>query len=399
LDITDGALGEIQGIVRNLQKHGIHAMNRGVTTADQVAADQAEVDVALQSIDRIIQSTNYAGRKLLDNLVGGTSGMSGHVVMNGKNLDAELLDTASTAKMFDRKNGTGNLELLDSSGKFEPKINMDPQVDENGLLLQDKTFTITGRDGDPETTETLSFAAGTHIDDMVAKLRQYTITPSVADTLDPDYVPPSVRKGESINNVGLDVNALAHLQGMNDQDAADFLTGYMTNFTQTLAFDRIDISQLDPEKLNQGEKMLLALSENLINMGMGGLGTTQVSLGVDENGNERFKTVSLRDMYSGGAASLAVDPDAFLAVLKSTNSEILSMRADIAATRKYAIEANENLLLSELESTTRCESYIRDTDMASTIVDFTRSKLVSQVGMQMLSAANQGQRSILNLLA
>lgn len=398
LDVADGALGEVQGILRGMNQLALKSLNSGVTTADQTAANQAEMDIALQSIDRILKTTSFAGRKLLDNLNLGSGytppAGNGKLVVDGKNTDSPT--DAGTLKPSDLpRTGADGLPHLSLTTR---PANAEPAVDENGLLLKDKTFTLVGRDGNPETAETVRFAAGTSLDDMVAKLREYTIAPEQLDSLDPDYVPPSVRSGDDIDSVVLSLNDLAHIQKQSDADAADFLAGHMKNFVPEGLLLTQEGQEFDRSKLSEGQLKVLELSENLMNMTSDGLGNVQVSLGFDKDGNEIFASVSLADLWSGGQASLEKDPAAALQVIKQAVKDISASRAQIGATRKYALETNENLLMSELESYTRCESFLRDTDMASATVEFTRSKLVSQVGTQLLKAANESSQSILSLL-
>ena len=50
------------------------------------------------------------------------------------------------------------------------------------------------------------------------------------------------------------------------------------------------------------------------------------------------------------------------------------------------------------ENTTAAESLIRDTDMASEMVKFSKSNILSHAGQSMLAQANQSNQGILSLL-
>ena len=50
------------------------------------------------------------------------------------------------------------------------------------------------------------------------------------------------------------------------------------------------------------------------------------------------------------------------------------------------------------ENLTAAESRIRDVDMAEEVVRLTKSQILSQAGMAMLSQANQQPQQVLNLL-
>ena len=64
LGIAEGALGEITNLLDTMRALAVHAANTGVVTPSQVAADQAEVDRALASINRINSATRFAGTKV-----------------------------------------------------------------------------------------------------------------------------------------------------------------------------------------------------------------------------------------------------------------------------------------------------------------------------------------------
>ena len=51
-----------------------------------------------------------------------------------------------------------------------------------------------------------------------------------------------------------------------------------------------------------------------------------------------------------------------------------------------------------VENTTAAESRIRDTDMASSMVDFSKNNILQQAGQSMLAQANTDSQSVLSLL-
>ncbi|MFW5856913.1 MAG: flagellin, partial [Planctomycetota bacterium] len=50
LGIAEGALNEMNAILKTMRQLALHAANNGITSPDQVAADQAEVDSSIQTI-------------------------------------------------------------------------------------------------------------------------------------------------------------------------------------------------------------------------------------------------------------------------------------------------------------------------------------------------------------
>ena len=51
-----------------------------------------------------------------------------------------------------------------------------------------------------------------------------------------------------------------------------------------------------------------------------------------------------------------------------------------------------------VENTTAAESQIRDTDMAATMVEYSKNNILAQAGQSMLAQANQSTQGVLSLL-
>ena len=63
---AEGALNEVHSLLRQMRTLSVHAANEGVNSADDLAADQAAIAAAVDSIDRISVSTRFNGKLLLD---------------------------------------------------------------------------------------------------------------------------------------------------------------------------------------------------------------------------------------------------------------------------------------------------------------------------------------------
>ncbi len=63
---ADSALGQISSLLNDVRGLVTEAANSGVLSAEQIAADQLQVDSSLEAINRIAQTTSFQGRKLLD---------------------------------------------------------------------------------------------------------------------------------------------------------------------------------------------------------------------------------------------------------------------------------------------------------------------------------------------
>lgn len=63
---ADSALGQVSNLLNDIRGLVSEAANSGALSSDQVAANQLQVDSSLQAIDRIAQTTQFQGRRLLD---------------------------------------------------------------------------------------------------------------------------------------------------------------------------------------------------------------------------------------------------------------------------------------------------------------------------------------------
>jgi len=63
---AEGALNEVTNLLQEMRTLAVHAANAGVNSTDDVAADQAQLDNAVSSIDRIASTTKFNGKALLD---------------------------------------------------------------------------------------------------------------------------------------------------------------------------------------------------------------------------------------------------------------------------------------------------------------------------------------------
>jgi flagellin len=63
---AEGALNEVTNLLQEMRTLAVHAANAGVNSTADVAADQAQLNNAVASIDRISTTTKFNGKALLD---------------------------------------------------------------------------------------------------------------------------------------------------------------------------------------------------------------------------------------------------------------------------------------------------------------------------------------------
>jgi flagellin len=94
---------------------------------------------------------------------------------------------------------------------------------------------------------------------------------------------------------------------------------------------------------------------------------------------------------SGNAATYAID------AIADAVSKVSAQRSSLGAIQnrlEHTIANLDNIS----ENTTAAESRIRDTDMASEMVTYSKNNILAQAGQAMLAQANQSTQGVLSLL-
>ena len=119
-----------------------------------------------------------------------------------------------------------------------------------------------------------------------------------------------------------------------------------------------------------------------------------------ESGNEISISISAMNttgLSLSGNISTDTGAKSFIAEVKTALETVSSQRSELGAIQNR-LEHTINNLNNVVENTTAAESQIRDTDMAKTMVEYTKNNILSQAGTAMLAQANQSTQNVLSLL-
>jgi flagellin len=131
----------------------------------------------------------------------------------------------------------------------------------------------------------------------------------------------------------------------------------------------------------------------------------QLTVGIKDAQTTSLGTLS----YSGGSTSLSsavstfssgqtiANAQSLLTVLDKAITDVSGIRGDLGANQNRLEHTIANLGVSQ-ENLTASESRIRDVDMASEMVNFTKTGILQQAGQSILSQANSAPRDIISLL-
>ena len=391
LDTAEGALGETSSLLLELQGLTNQAANSGALSADEIKANQLQVDAILNSVNRISNTTQFNGVKLLS---GGldytTSGVNATNIANLQLNNVSLPDNGQTNVV---------VQVLASAKTGE--------VDFAGTQLGTSAVTIeiAGNAG----TEQLSFAAGTQTSAVAVAVNQLKQATGVSATVSgavlrlnatgygsKQYVSVKTIDGTFANGKTFGADAKVSING--DSAEVDGLTASVRTstldasislsaaFGQSLATTVFDVTgggakfQLGSEVNRQGQ----------VNVGITSVAATKL-------GNQTDGYLS--SIGSGGGNSL-VSGNTIQAqkIITDAIKQVAELRGRLGAFQKDVLKSNVNSLSVALENVTASESAIRDADFAAETAALTRSQILVQANTSILAQANTAPQQVLTLL-
>ena len=264
-------------------------------------------------------------------------------------------------------NQAGNMSKL-SSGM---KINRAGD-DASGLAVSEKMRSqVRGLNQASENAQNgISFIQTTEgyleeTTDIVQRIRELAVQSSNGIYTDEDRMQIQVEVSQLVAEVDR-IASQAQFNGMN------MLTG---RFAQSTGENSVTAS------------MWLHIGANMDQRTQVFIGTMGASaLGLRAQGTEQI--LSLEDPDSANRAIGTLDE-----ALKKVNKQ----RADLGAYQNRLEEATKGINVAA-ENLQASESRIRDTDMASEMVDFTKNQILTQAATAMLAQANQSSQNVMSLI-
>ncbi len=250
--------------------------------------------------------------------------------------------------------------------------------------------------------------------------------------------------GEKINRAGDDASGLAvsekmrsQIRGLNQasrniENGVSFIQtteGYLTETTDILQRvrelavqsangiytdeDRMQIQVEVSQLIAEVDRIASQAQFNGMNMLTGRFASEatdvmqfQIGANMDQNtrvfiGTMTAQALGLKGAQGSEDAVTISDPEAANATLGTVDAALTNVtkqRADLGAYQNRFEMAARGINIAA-ENTQSAESRIRDTDMASEIVEYTKNQILTQSGTAMLSQANSQSQNVLALLS
>ncbi len=178
----------------------------------------------------------------------------------------------------------------------------------------------------------------------------------------------------------------------NIQDELDQLTSEIDRVATTTKFNEMYLlsGTTQDGATASGKDSVLGIS---LQVGADPLASNKIAIGITAmNSGTLFGTSALKVKDSTGSLASSV-----ISAVGSAINIVSKQRSALGAVQnrlEHTIKNLDNIV----ENTTSAESQIRDTDMASEMVVYSKNNILQQAGQSMLAQANQANQGVLSLL-
>ncbi len=439
---TEGALAEISDLLNSVRGLVVEAANTGAISAEERAANQLQIDSAIDTITRISNSASFGGLKLLngslDYVVSGleSSAISKATIFGANfagrsqiQVDVNVIASAQTASLF-----------LSASNIGSPVA--------AGRFASTTTIEVAG----PLGVQVLEILSGQTLNSVVQAINAFTAATGLSASL---LNPANAASGMRFTSTTYGSNAFASVRRLNEPAGGGFFrtfavtgngavpdtqsfsdTAFATGLSAANRDAGRDVSAIVNGALANGNGLRLSLqNQTALSLELqldaafatangststffitgGGalyqLGGTinasqQTNIGVQSMAASRLGGTLINDQLqflssirSGGSNDLnSRQFQHASAILDTSIDEVSMLRGRLGAFERNTLETNVRSLTTAIENLTASESRIRDADFAEETSKLTRAQILSSASTSVLSLANQQSQQVLQLL-
>ncbi|HYD00220.1 MAG TPA: flagellin [Phycisphaerales bacterium] len=440
ISTAEGALNEAAELLNSIKGLVVEASNTGAISDEERAANQLQIDSAIDSVTRISDSASFGGLKLLNGSL--------DYVISGLRTSAITRAQVLNANMTNRTNLQVNVETIASAqtGRLYLRGDTLPSAGSPGFthLPSSVRVEVAG----PRGVRTIEFISGARMSAIVAAVNNVkdatgvsaniygTTSGVVFNSMDfgsdefvsvkplgsaggvtsfntykfPDANPvvtPVVWASMTAasRDAGRDVVALVN-GSLGTGDGLRVRLPDSTNLGLDLTLN-VDLAT-DPGDTSSfnitGGGALYQLggdinSSQQINIGLPSIAASRIGGTLIRQSNGTLKMQFLESVKSGGANDLRSGgfqnaSDIIIAAI----DEISVIRGRLGALERNTLDTNVRSIQAAIENLTSSQSTIRDADFAAETAALTRAQILNQASTSVVQLANQQSQSVLALL-
>lgn len=415
LTVADGAVAEITSLLSEIESLVVSSTSTANLTDSEIAANQAQIDGALTAIDRIVNTTNFNGKKLLD----------GSQAIATTSVSTTFIDNV---RVFSRGQGTTATAITVNRVASAQVASASFAFLGGGTAATSGTTSVavTGSLG----TATISIASGSNQAAVVTAINAAKAQTGVSAIQNATNVKlSSTTFGKdafiSVNLISGGIVNSAYSTSTGDSNTTNDIasttktSGVDANVTingQTAGTDGLDVvyngngisaSFTLSKAFGEGSQATTSTSFNIEATGgatfqLGTEAQTRQTIGIDSlatfnlgggNGSAKISQVG-----SGGTADLRTDPSGALTSVREALKEIASVRGRLGGFQKFQVGSAIRSLQAAQTGLGAAASVIEDTDFAVATAKLNQQQVLIQSTVSLLGIAGQQSAQILSLL-
>ncbi|HRK32354.1 MAG TPA: flagellin [Tepidisphaeraceae bacterium] len=393
INTAEGSLNEVSSLLLELQGLTLQAANSGALSDQEVQANQLQVDSILNSINRISNTTQFNGIKLLNGSLDYT--------LSGVTSTAIDIVTVNAAKLPDNGSQSIVVQVTGSAQLGEVQFT-GTDVGTSAITVE-----VAGVFG----TEQLSFAANTTTSAVATAVNSLKESTGVSAVVSGSALRFTSTGYGSDQFVSVKTISGVFVNGKDSgQDATVAINGSAADvrgLTATLRNGDLDIEV----SLDAAFGTVVSNTGTSFNITGGGakfqIGSQVNRPGQIQVGLGSVATTKLGNDVLGRLSTIGSDGDNSLVkgnfiqaqkILTESIRQVSVLRGRLGALQKNVLETNSNSLSVALENVTASESAIRDADFASETAALTRAQILVQANTSVLAQANAAPQQVLALL-
>lgn len=408
LGVADQALGEIGSLLEEVEGLVVASLSDANISASERAANQAQIDLAIESIDRIVRTTNFNGRRLLD----GTGSISTSVTSS---------EAIQDVKVFSRGELSSDLTLT---------VTLTTAADEAVFQFGVFSTSTTGGSGNGASeiaitgtlgTATLEIASGQNATSVAATINLAKDNTGVSavvsgSTSNVIYLVSTTTGSDAFVSVDV-LNGVSDLVSGNTlQETAGNVTGVDASgningqsFTADGSKVSFNLGGVSGEltlgsAFTSGSSSFSVQTTGGFTFQLGTSDSTRSTIGIDALFSHKLGGQDvggfLNELKSGGDADLSSASNRALAldIVKDAINDVAVTQGRIGGFQKFQVQTSINSLTASKVGLSDAASVIGDTDYAIATAELNKQSVLLNSGISLLGLANQQASQILSLL-
>lgn len=391
LDTADGALVEVGNLLAEIEKLAAQSTSSGGLSGAEIAANQAQIDNAIESINRIVNTTSFNGTRLLD----GQQSIR-------TTRDSTAQTDVSDVRIFSRPTSQTNQAIavnVDAAGAVASATVA------NTTSVSAAEFTVTGNLGTTTISVTDSEALTSIRDKIIAAASETGVSASVSGNElriqsrsfgDDAFVSASSISGDAdFTDVSYTTGTDAQVS-VNGQTA--FTDGLKVSFSSNGTSGEFFLTTTGNATGSAGT---VTVTGGGSTFQLGTTTATQSTLGIEGLFSQNLGNSTdgyLSTIKSGGSNDLSTDPNQAVLIAKAAINQVATQRGRIGGFQKFQVETSINSLNATKEALESARSVINDVDFAFETAELSRQNVLLQSSISLLGVASQQSAQILSLL-